>query len=129
MTYPVCKNALQSMTQFGRDKFKASTETAQTNADPIDWRVGRKGNRAMKPETHADLHEFFKEMLELAAPRATCIVQDETGNRLRDQDIELKELPTHFTKRGIYYRYGSDQGHKIELKDHKGNLQFSLPCT
>jgi hypothetical protein len=65
-------------------------------------------------------------MLELAASRATHIVQDETGNGLRDQDIKLKELPTHFTKRGMYYRYGLDWGHKIELKDHKGNLQFSL---
>jgi hypothetical protein len=80
----------------------------------------------MKPETHANLHEFFQEMLELAAPRATRIIQDETGNGLRDQDIELKELPTHFTKRGMYYRYGSDWGQEIELKDHKGNVQFSL---
>ncbi len=30
-----------------------------------------------------------------------CIVQDETGNGLRDQDIELKELPTHFTEECI----------------------------
>ena len=37
----------------------------------------------------------------------------------------MKELPTHFTKRGMYYRYGSDRGHKIELKDHRGNLQVS----
>ena len=80
----------------------------------------------MKPITDADLHGFFQEMLELAAPRATRIVQDETGNGLRDQDIELNELPTHFTKRGLYYRYGLERGHNIELKDHKGNLTFSL---
>jgi hypothetical protein len=125
-TYPICKNALQSITQFGRDKFKALSKRALTNVVPTDWRIGRKGNRAMKPETHADIHEFFQGMMELAAPRATHIVQDETGNGLRDQDIKLKELPTHFTKRGMYYHYGSDRGHKIELKDHKGNLQFSL---
>jgi hypothetical protein len=124
-TYPICKNALQSITQFGRNKFKTSTEAAQTNVDLIDWRVGRKSNNAMKPGTHADLHEFFQEMMELAAPRATRIVQDETGTGLRDQDIEVKELPTHFTKRGMYYRYGSDRGHNIELKDHRGNLQVS----
>jgi hypothetical protein len=58
-TYPICKNPLQSITQFGRDKFKTSTETAQTNVDLIDWRVGKKGNRAMKPETHADLAMSF----------------------------------------------------------------------
>jgi hypothetical protein len=83
-TYPICKNALQLITQFGSNKFKASS---------TDWRIGRKGNRAMKPETHADLHELFQELMELAAPRATRIVQDETGNGLRDQDVELKELP------------------------------------
>jgi hypothetical protein len=125
-SYPICKNALQSITQFGRDKFKASSKTALTNVVPTDWRKGRKSNRAMKPATHDDLNEFFQEMVELAAPRATRIVQDETGNGLRDQDVEVKELPTHFTKRGMYYRYGLDRGHKIELKDHKGNLQFSL---
>jgi hypothetical protein len=65
-------------------------------------------------------------MMELSAPRATHIVQDETGNGLRDQDIELKEMPTHFTKRGMHYRYGLDRGHKIELKDHKGDLKVSL---
>ena len=64
-------------------------------------------------------------MMELSAPRATRIVQDETGSGLRDQDLDVKELPTHFTKRGMYYRYGLDRGHKIELKDHKGNLKVS----
>jgi hypothetical protein len=67
-TYPICKNALQSITQFGRDIFKASTDKAQTNVVPIDWRVGRKGSRAMKPETHADLHEFFKKCWNLLLP-------------------------------------------------------------
>jgi hypothetical protein len=50
MTYPICKNALQSITQFGRDKFKASTQRAQMNVVPTDWKIGRKGNRAMNPE-------------------------------------------------------------------------------
>jgi hypothetical protein len=94
-TYPNFKNALQSLTQFGRTKFRTSTEAAKTNVAPMDWRVGRKGNNAVKPETDADLHVFFQVMLELSAPRATHIVQNETGNGLRDQDIELKELPTH----------------------------------
>jgi hypothetical protein len=56
-------------------------------------------------------------MMELVALRATHIIQDETGTGLRDQDIILKELSTHFTKRGFYYRYGSNRGHKIELRD------------
>jgi hypothetical protein len=72
----------------------------------------------MKAETDADLHAFFQDMMLLSAPRATRIVQDETGNRLRDQDVEVKELPTHFTKRGMFCRYGLDRGHEIELKDH-----------
>jgi hypothetical protein len=79
----------------------------------------------MKAEMDADLHSFFQNMMELSAPRATRIVQDETGNGLRDQDVEVKELPTHFTKRGLFYRYGLDRGHMIELKDHKGNLKVS----
>jgi hypothetical protein len=58
-TYPICKNALQSITQFGRTKFRTSTEAAKTNVAPMDWRVGRKGNNAVKPETDADLHVFF----------------------------------------------------------------------
>ena len=64
-------------------------------------------------------------MMELSAPRATYIVQDDTCSGLRDQDFDVKELPTHFTKRGMYYRYGLDRGHKIELEDHKGNLKVS----
>jgi hypothetical protein len=124
-TYPICQNALQSITQFGRDKFKTSSQAAKTNVDPTDWRRGRKGNAAMKAETDADLHAFFQDMMLLSAPRATRIVQDETGNGLRDQDVEVKELPTHFTKRGMFCRCGLDRGHEIELKDHKGNLKVS----
>jgi hypothetical protein len=60
MTYPICKNALQSISQFGRDTFRTSTEAAKTNVAPMDWRVGRKGNKAMNPEMDADLHVFFK---------------------------------------------------------------------
>jgi hypothetical protein len=59
-TYPICKIALQSMTQFGRDKFWTSTEAAKTNVAPTDWRVGRKGNKVMNPEMDADLHVFFQ---------------------------------------------------------------------
>jgi hypothetical protein len=78
------------------------------NVAPKDWRKGQQGNSATKPETEDGLHSFFQGMMELAAPRATRTVQDETSNGLRDQDIELKELPNHFTKRGLYYPYRSN---------------------
>jgi hypothetical protein len=71
-------------TEFGRRKFTKAAEAAKTNVDPRDWRVGRKGNKALKPEVDANLHVFFEEMQELSAPRATRIVQDETGNGLRE---------------------------------------------
>jgi hypothetical protein len=64
----------------------------------------------------------FQDMMELSAPRAIHLVQDKTGKGSRDQDVEMKELPTHFTKRGTCHRHGLDGEHKIDLNAHKGKL-------
>jgi hypothetical protein len=125
-SYPICRNALQRILDCGRIKFGRLQKAAQTNVVQQDWRVGRPSNRALNDVVEEDVHSFFRDMLQLAAPRATRIVQDETGGGVRDQDVELKELPTHFTKRQIYYRYCFERGHKAELQDHKGNIKLTL---
>jgi hypothetical protein len=124
--YPICQSALQKILGYGRRKFRSLQKAAQTNVAPTDWRRGKPPNNALKPDFEEDIHSFFCEILELAAPRATRIVQDETGAGLRDVDVELKELPTYYTKRQIYYRYCHERGHKAELKEYKGNLKYSL---
>jgi hypothetical protein len=53
-TYPIWRNALQSITQFGRDKFKTSTEAADNNVEPTDWRVEQNSNNALKQEIVTD---------------------------------------------------------------------------
>jgi hypothetical protein len=124
-SYPIFRNALQSILGCGRGKFQKLQNAAQTNVAPTDWRVGRSPNSALNDAIKQDVHDFFQGMLELAATRATRMVQEETGARVRDHDVELKELPTFFTKRQMYYRYCFERGHKVELRDHKSNLKFT----
>jgi hypothetical protein len=125
-SYPIFRNALQKILGCGRRKFQKLETDAETNVTPTDWRVGRPSNAALDDVVEEDIHSFFRGMLELAAPRATRMVQNETGDGVRDQDVELKELPTYFTKRQLYYRYCFERGHKVDLRDHKSNLKFTL---
>ena len=47
------------------------------------------------------------------------MVRMETGVEVRDADVELLELPSSTSKRGLYKRYMSERGYKAET-DHKG---------
>ena len=62
------------------------------------------------------LHFFFEEMEELAEPRATRLVREETNNGIRD-DNETLDLPAWTTKRELYRRWCYEQGWILQTTD------------
>ena len=61
-----------------------------------------------------DLQTFFQHLLELSQPRATLFVTEETRRELREEDKDAKELPTSFSKRGLYAGFCNEQGWRLE---------------
>lgn len=81
------------------------------------------GNTGKANKTNSDqqmiLADFFEDMKGFAGPRATRIVRDlvrgKVAMKLRDDDADLLELPTSFTKRNLYCRYVVEQGWTFKL--------------
>jgi hypothetical protein len=93
------------------------------------------GNTGKKNKLHLHdqevLTDFFEETKKFAGPRATGIVRDLVRDRvevaLRDDDTELLELPTCYTKRNMYQQYTIEQGWVFKL-DSKGKVISKTPA-
>eukprot|EP00957_Ditylum_brightwellii_P178693 13610893-Ditylum_brightwellii.AAC.1 len=51
----------------------------------------------------------------------------ETGLDVRDDDEDVVELPTSWTKRGLYVKWARSHGWDVTLQDDKGTLKIE-PC-
>ena len=93
--------------------------------------VGKVGNRK-NVDYHNVLTEFFEEMKVFAGPRATRLIRGLVRNQvnidLRDDDEEILELPTCFTKRGLYNRYLLQQGWTFKY-DSNGKVIEKIPSS
>jgi hypothetical protein len=59
------------------------------------------------------LHDFFHEIKQVGMPKATRFVREETGSGLRDEEENLLELLTCWSKRSIYARFCYKRGFVI----------------
>ena len=61
--------------------------------------------------------EFFIDPELKAQPRSTLAVGTETGAvSLKKADAEIVELPTHYSKRGLYVSFCREKGWELEGK-------------
>ncbi|CAB9529627.1 unknown protein [Seminavis robusta] len=115
----ICKNALAQILGIGRSQWSADVKFAKDNKDPVHGLKGKPSNR-MCQETQDVLHEFFNTMKELAMPRATKVVRQQicegitTTIELVNDDLEMVELPSCMTKRGLYNRFVGELGWTIK---------------
>ena len=126
--YPICRNALQEILHIKKaawDTIDNHIQEGLYEAPPHNstGKTGVDSNRTMKIDHWAALDTFFKSLEKLAAPRATVLVRLETGIDIRDDDVDLLELPPNMTKRGLYKRYLHTRGYDSET-DHKGNYEI-----
>jgi hypothetical protein len=110
----VCQSTLMRLLGIGPDAWKTVSLAAATNTMPVHGLCGRTSNSAMGALTTASLHAFFQGLKEHACPRATRFVRTESGFELRDDDVEVMDLPTSWTKRAVFARWLDDSGWTIK---------------
>ena len=109
----VCQSTLMRLLGIGPDAWKTVNLAAATNMVPVHGLKGRASNFAMGAATTASLHAFFQGLKAHACPRATRFVRTESGFELRDNDEEVMDLPTSWTKRAVFARWLDECGWSI----------------
>jgi hypothetical protein len=120
----VCQSTLMRLLGIGPDAWKTVNLAAATNTVLAHGLKGRASNFAMGAATTASLHAFFEGLKAHACPRATRFVRTESGFELRDDDEEVMDLPTSWTKRGVFARWLNECGWTI-VTDAIGRMTIS----
>jgi len=92
----VCKSAIASILDFGRQQWATCQEAVDKNKLPAHRKKDAKGDRTkwFDDEVKEDLRAFFEEMKLFAQPTSTRFVREDTGAGLRDGEEGILELPT-----------------------------------
>ena len=112
----VCRHAIAVLIDYGRKKWRTCQAALAANRLPIH---GNKGKTMLGPSKHVTdevkggLHDFFHEIKQFGMPKTTRFVREETGSGLRDEEENLLELPTCWSKRSIYARFCYERGFVI----------------
>jgi hypothetical protein len=96
------------------------------NTDTVHGNTG-KTNHTLGKEYHEALQLLFERMLELSSPRATLFIRRLTQQRtcdqaIRNDDVDLVELPTCLSKCTLYNRFCLDNWFEVTF-DHVGHMQ------
>jgi hypothetical protein len=110
----VCQSSLMRLLGIGPDAWKTVNLASATNTVPVHGLTGRSSNYAMGDATTTSLQAFFEGLKDHACPRATRFVRTESGFELRDDDVEVMELPTSWTKRAVFARWLDECGWRIK---------------
>jgi hypothetical protein len=118
----LCRHALQKLTDFGQVKWKRVSDHEEEGTIPVDGRKGNTSRRDGFMKIHEEpLKEHFETLRQYACPRATKQVKLDVGIALRDEDVDVEDLPSNYTLRGSYCRYCWDVGF-VATSDAKGNF-------
>jgi hypothetical protein len=115
--YLICKNALAKLYGFGRDAWRNVLKFNKRGKEPFHVRPCHKPNNdnALMQE---DLQDFFEKVKDLAQPKAARLVQSLVGHdvevKMHDEDPDVKVLPRHMTKRGLYTSFCEQRGWKVK---------------
>jgi hypothetical protein len=121
----ICKHAYFALLAMKKGTYTTLRKSIQvTNEQPEHRLTGKVSNNALKATLQACLCVFFEEMIELGSPRATRFIRMEVGMEVRDCDDEMLELPSSFTKRGLYVRFCKEIGYKARLKNDNGQYEY-----
>ena len=91
--YMVCKDAIALLLDYGRIKWRTCQQAVKRNHLPDHGNKGKLTGKAKRfaVEVKADLHDFFKEIKQFAAPKSTRFVREETGIGLCDGKENLND--------------------------------------
>ena len=110
----VCANAIGTLLDWGKCRWKSVRDHVANNTIPHHGNKGKeKTNTKLSADVYDDLHRYFHYLHQLAQPRATLFVREMSGSGLRNDDEDIKELPTSFSKRGLYARFCNERGYRV----------------
>jgi len=123
-THVICSNTLARLLGFGHWQIDTVLKCVEMNEAPSHG-LENKVSNATNPATAELMENFFIEILQFAAPRATRIVRNVVGEdahtELRDDNDKTQELPVYFSKCSLFKRLLCDAGWDLDL-DHKGRV-------
>ena len=115
----VCQQTMKNLFGQGHKKFQRILKAAQAG-NLFNEKHGLIGNTNMKKmntEMKEDLRNFFSMLRDNEAePRATRVVRETTLVALRDSEVDLVDLPSHYTKRHLYGRYCFERGYICKVR-------------
>ena len=137
-TTKICRNALCVILGIGRYYWATCYDALKNGGVPTHGLYGLHGEASNRVNTkqHEHMLVFFESIKPLAAPRATRIVRSlvkthvsKVGlmgeytslNEIRDDDEDVVELPSCYSKRALYGRLYKDHGWTLKF-DNKGRL-------
>jgi hypothetical protein len=109
--YKICRNAFMKFFGIDRSAMKTIENSVSAgNVVPSLHKLsGKESNAGMNDEMKNALTIFFNGMVLMAEPHASKVVRLQTKLVLKDDDSDI-ELPSNFTKRGMYERWCLDRG-------------------
>jgi len=121
--HQVCKSSLMTVTCTGRRFWETCENALERGHSPKHGLAGKDSNRAKEfvSLVAPDLREFFEDMEDLAEPRATRLVREQTSIGIREEETGRVYLAPSFTKRNLYARFCNERGWTVK-SDHKSNL-------
>ena len=115
----VCRNSFQNLFALTDRTYKRFRMEENRIGPLLDARYGNKGRR-VNELANKELEIFFTDITEFSEPYATRFIRELTGVGIRDSEVDVKLLPTYFTKRNCYMKYCYGLGYKVKT-DSKGN--------
>ena len=109
----VCQSSLMSLYGVGPDAWATLNRSATTGIVIVHGLKGKPANNSLKPAIRESLHDFLQDLSHHAAPRATLLVRKKTEIVQKNDDDEIIELPTHWTKRGVWARWLDELGYDV----------------
>jgi hypothetical protein len=117
----ICQSATMKLLDFQQWAWATCTRHVEKGTIPLHGNSGQQHRRkSFESKFGEGLTSYFEVLRQYAEPIATRFVRSATDNdETRDDDDEVEYLPSHFSKRNLYYRYGFENGWNVSA-DSKG---------
>ena len=113
----MCKNAFQLLFNIGTSTLQSVGKSIKDgNLVPsLHGMYGKVGNNTIPDEVLKSIIKYLEDKKADAEPHASNVVRTTTKMALREDDNNI-ELPSNYTKRGMYINWCYDRGYKAELR-------------
>lgn len=124
-SFPVCVYTFRNLFVIRSDQWATLTEQLDTGSmtAPVHGNKNKRANRgSMKSKATEEVIGYLQWLgEEYGESYATRFTRETTGIAIRESEEKLVELPSFYTKRGLYNDFCKRQGWVVPNVSHKGN--------